>query len=103
MKHYIKFSTLLTLLLLYSLFITSATVAQDIPKANPEQFFVSDSANILSHESSKELNTLSQGLMDASSAQVKTVTIKSLDGETPEAFAFPQFIPYQVCNVELRS
>ena len=41
--------------------------------------------------------------MDASSAQVKTVTIKSLDGETPEAFATKAFDYYKLGDKTLNN
>lgn len=55
--------------------------------AATEEFFVNDFADILSNEAETEILSRAAALYDATTAQVVTVTIESLDGREPYEYA----------------
>lgn len=83
--------SLKTLLLLFSLFLTSRAKALEPAQLPRPQAWVSDLAGVIDTASEAQLNSLLQELKEKTGAEVAVVTVKSLEGDSIEGFAAALF------------
>lgn len=93
MKHVIR---IILVFIIFTSVLPGTAFAKDVPDADPAQFFVTDSNEVLSQNARTELNELGRFLEDKTTAQVKLLTVDKLEGDTPEAFATKAFDYYEL-------
>lgn len=82
-----KIWAIITTFILCVLVMIPAFAKTDYPKAT-SNFFVNDFANCITSENEQKMQTLGEQLYKQTKAQVVVVTVKSLDGETIEDYAY---------------
>lgn len=69
-----------------------------VPKTT--EFYVNDSANLLSNDTEKYIINMNKALEDKTGAQIVVVTVKNLEGKSIEDYATELFRDYGIGNKE---
>ncbi|MBD7985893.1 TPM domain-containing protein, partial [Sporosarcina sp. Sa2YVA2] len=77
-----------------------ATLAADVPRWNPSDYYIQDHASILSAEQTAELNRLGKQLNEATGAELAVLTLPSIGDEPIEDFAVKALRDYKLGKSE---
>lgn len=83
--------------------LPTAWAAPNVPTIPNQNSFVHDYANILNEQTKSTINTLGQDLQNKTKAQIKVVTVKSLDGSSIEEYSNTLFRNWGIGNKELNN